>query len=84
MVVCAIMIYYCNQATAGETAVGVRKDLQDNFQELFDALSSIKRLAEKEATQNAFMRIVKHIFYLKRIQKFRDDLKRILGLFGVS
>ncbi|KAF8240695.1 hypothetical protein L208DRAFT_1374226 [Tricholoma matsutake] len=83
MVVCAI-IYHCNQTTAGETAVGVRKDIQDNFQELFDALSSIKRLAEKEATQNAFMRIVKHIFYLKRIQKFRDDLGRILGLFGLS
>lgn len=30
------------------------------------------------------MRVVKHVFYLKRIQEFRDDLERILGLFGVS
>lgn len=58
------------------------KITRTNFKK--SALSAIKNFAEKRASQNAFIRVVKHVFYLKRIQEFRDDLERILGLFGVS
>jgi len=81
MVVCVILHRHI---TIDGTVIGEHTDLGNSQELLTSTLSSIEQFANKKASRNAFMRVVMHTIDTNKIKKYREDLERILGLFGVS